>query len=400
MIPFQLHRRIPLVRRPFWQRDQATAQRDSATAERDASIARVHDLSAELAKTIAERDNLEAEQSTLLAKLSELGRKPSEQLRITVTRGDREWSIDPAVFETFGFQHGDELRVTPPEEAARLPNSCGHINILVSPGRAIRVPARYDFFEFKGFRIPEHLLTMTGAGPDTFDLIGRRHVELYTQFCGLEPDMTFLEVGCGIGRDAFQLIDVLGASGRYIGTDVTRDSIIWCQDNITPKHPNFLFHHFDAENDVYNPHGSRTSLDFALPTPDCSVDRIYLGSVFTHLFEAEVLHYMKEFARVLKRGGRVYATFFLHSHEALEAARSKGTTHWQAKFEIPLSDGVYANDPVYPRGGVAFTDRAMRRQIENSGLRLVRPYLKGSWSGLHAEPDEGQDVAILARADG
>ena len=107
---------------------------------------------------------------------------------------------------------------------------------------------------------------------------------------------------------------------------------------------------------------------------------------------------MRECARVLKPDGQVYATFFLRTPEALEAARTSGTTSWDAKFDVPLSDGVYANDPVYPRGAVAFTDAAMRRLISQAGLRLARPYLKGSWSGLHAEPDDGQDVAILARA--
>ena len=33
--------------------------------------------------------------------------------------------------------------------------------------------------------------------------------------------------------------------------------------------------------------------------------------------------------------------------------------------------------------------------IDLAGLRLERPYLKGWWSGLHAVPDDGQEVAIL-----
>lgn len=33
--------------------------------------------------------------------------------------------------------------------------------------------------------------------------------------------------------------------------------------------------------------------------------------------------------------------------------------------------------------------------IHASGLKLKRPYLEGFWSGLHTEPDEGQDAAIL-----
>jgi ubiquinone/menaquinone biosynthesis C-methylase UbiE len=320
------------------------------------------------------------------------------ELRIRIQRDDRVWCITPDLFEHFCFRTGDLLRVEPPDAAAALPVTWGDVNILVRPGEAIRVPPRYDFASFRGFSIPTHLVALTGAGPETLDLLGRRHVELYDRFMGLHPDMTVLEVGCGIGRDAFQLLDFLGAAGRYIGVDVTRDSIVWCQNNITSKHPNFQFYHFDAENELYNPHGSKTSMDFALPVADGSVDRVVLASVFTHLFEEEVLHYLHEFARILKPDGQVYASFFLRTPEALAAASTQGTTPWKATFAHPLSDGVFGNDPAYPRGAVAFTDEAMRRVISKSGLRLVRPYLKGAWSGLHAEPDDGQDVAILARA--
>ena len=139
-------------------------------------------------------------------------------------------------------------------------------------------------------------------------------------------------------------------------------------------------------------------MDFRLPVKDDSVDRIILASVFTHLFAGEVLHYMKEFRRVLKPFGLVYASFFLYSEEAIAAAQTKGNTPWKATFRLPLDEGAYANDPEYARGAVAFTDEAMRRMVAASGLRLVKPYLKGWWSGLHNEPEDGQDVAILARS--
>jgi hypothetical protein len=60
MIPLQLHRRIPLVRRPFHQRDVAIAERDRVIAERD-----------QLAR---ERDRLTAERDRLLA-VSDLGER-------------------------------------------------------------------------------------------------------------------------------------------------------------------------------------------------------------------------------------------------------------------------------------------------------------------------------------
>jgi len=328
-----------------------------------------------------------------------LGRGAGEaELRIVVTHDDLKWEIEPPEFESFPFEAGDQLSVIPADVAATLPASWGVIHVEIEKGRAIRVPSRMEFIEFKGYKFPSHLINLTGAGADTLEQISKAHVEAYRKYVGLESHMTVVELGCGIGLDAFHLVEVLGNTGRYVGIDVIRDSITWCQNNITPRHPNFTFHHFDAQNELYNPYGTRTSMDFQLPIEDDSVDRVVSASVFTHLLAPEVLHYMTEFRRVLKPSGLIYTSFFLYSEEAIAAARVKGNTPWKATFEYPLSDGAYANDPVYPRGAVAFTDAAMRRMIDASGLRLMRPYLKGWWSGLHEEPEYGQDAAILGRA--
>ena len=211
--------------------------------------------------------------------------------------------------------------------------------------------------------------------------------------------MTLVDLGCGIGRDAFQLLEYLEGEGRYVGVDVTRDSIEWCRRHVTPKHPRFTFHHVDAHHELYNPFGRRRTTDFRLPVADASVDRITLASVFTHLLEDEVTHYMREFRRVLKPDGMVYANFFLHSPEAIASARTQGTTQWTATFEHRLGEGVYGNDPAYPRGAVAYTDAAMRRMMREAGLATDRPYVKGCWSGLHGDQaEEGQDAVILRRA--
>jgi SAM-dependent methyltransferase len=319
--------------------------------------------------------------------------------RIEITRGDSRRTITPAAFEEFAFEDGDVLAVLLPQNAKPLPLVWGDTCVPVSPGRAIRVPAVYKFAEFKGFKIPQHLVALTGAGPETLELFGRDHIGKYEKYLGLFPEMTFMDLGCGIGRDAFQLLDYFQGDGRYIGIDVTRDSIEWCKKSVTPKHPRFTFHHSDACSELYNPFGLKTSMECRLPVPDGSVDRIALASVFTHLLEDEVVHYMREFRRVLKPGGLVYASFFLYTPEALQAAVTSGNTSWKATFACAHGDGVYANDLTYPRAAVAYTDAAMQRMMAKAGLKLARPYLKGWWSGLHGDQaEDGQDAAILTVA--
>lgn len=321
-------------------------------------------------------------------------------LRLRVDRsGSPSVHITPDQFESFEFVDGDSLHIEPASAEAALPTTWGDRNIEVNPGHAIRVPAQMRYFDFKGFRIPVHLITLTGAGPETLDWIGAAHMRNFERTIGLNADMCFVDLGCGIGRDAFQLIDRLSPKGRYIGLDVTRDSISWCQRHITPKHANFTFHHIDAFNELYNPHGRIKTSDFRLPLADASVDRIGLASVFTHLLRDEVVHYMKEFARVLKPDGLAHASFFLYSREALQAAESLGTTAWKASFAHAQGDGVYSNDPTYPRGAVAYTDATMRQMMREAGLTTDRPYVKGAWSGLWGDQaEEGQDAVVLRRA--
>ena len=320
-------------------------------------------------------------------------------IRIAIRRNGREFVIPAGGFHGFAFEHGDELALRPWLLAKPLPTTPdGSRQVYLGEGRVMQVPPKMEFLEVLGYRIPAHLITLTGAGPHTLEPIGKAHIGLYRKHLGLEAGMAILEIGCGIGRDALQLAGILDARGRYIGVDVTRDSIDWCRRNITPRHPNFSFHHVDARHELYNPFGARTTLDFVLPAEDASVDRVMLGSVFTHLFEHELLHYMKEIRRVLKPGGLAYATFFLYSEETIAAARRTDLTPFKLRFEHARGEGCYINDPAYPTGAVAYTDAAMRRIIGAAGLRLERPYLKGWWSGAYAEADDGQEVAILAPA--
>jgi len=320
------------------------------------------------------------------------------KVQIVVKRDEKQFVIESEIFDDFSFRTGDKLSVIPPEQAAKLVRTPeGNVHIFTRDGRGIRVPSEIILTPYMGYEIPEHLVRLTGAGPETLESLGTDHIANYTKFIGLQPGMTFLEIGSGIGRDAFHLIDVLGPKGKYIGIDVQRESIVWCQKNISRDYPNFAFHHFNAYHELHNPLGTKTTLDYKLPAPDRSVDRVALGSVLTHIFEDEAVHYMKEIARVLKPNGLAYVTFFLYSEEIVAASRTNNATPYNLRFEYPYGDGCFVNDATYPTGGVAYTEEAMQRMISHSGLRLARPYLKGYWSGFYpkAETDDGQDVAIL-----
>ena len=357
-------------------------------------VRRLYDHAANAAQRIGA---LEAENRELRRQIASAGGAgPQAALTIAVGRDCRVIRISPAQADSFEFRSGDTLDVEPASQAATLLRTPdGHHHIQVGPDVGLRVPPKITLVSFRGFSVPEHLLALTGAGFDSFDAIGSAHIVNYSKFMGLDPTMTFVEIGSGIGRDAFQLLDIIGPQGRYLGIDVQRESIVWCQQNITRLHPNFEFVHFNAYHELHNPLSTKKTMDFQIPLPDRSVDRVAAGSVLTHIFEDEITYYMKEIARTLRPGGLAYLTFFLYTEEAVAASRRDNLTPYNLRFEHPYGPGCYINDLAYPTGAVAYTAEAMQRMIDGSGLKLARPYLKGLWSGLYPDGDDGQDVAVL-----
>ena len=252
---------------------------------------------------------------------------------------------------------------------------------------------------FKGYDIPVDLMELTGGGPGTFDIISQGHIDNLRRWIGLAPEQIVLEIGCGIGRDAIPLTEIL-TEGRYVGIDIIKRSIDWCRDNIARKNPNFAFYHYDVQDQLHNPAGTIKTTDIRIPLADKSVDRIVLFSVFTHMFQADIEHYLREFKRVLKPSGLVYATTFLFTDEILEKARATNLTPFDLRFEHEINPNCRINTPSHPLGAVAYTTAAWDEMIAATGMRYAKPFLRGAWSGFYSDPQDGQDVAILAPGPG
>lgn len=237
---------------------------------------------------------------------------------------------------------------------------------------------------------------LTGGGTDDWKAISDYHVEMYRKYTPINPEDTILEIGCGVGRDAIQLTQILSYKGNYFGTDIIKPSIEWCQKNITKKFKNFIFYYHDIESQIHNSGGKLKTTDIKLPLEDGSVDRIFLHSVFTHMFERDIVHYLKEFKRVLKPDGLVLTSFFVIDSAAqasLEKYKNKIGRH-PLSFEHKLNRNCYINDKNYPEGAVGFTPTKLESMLRRAGLELHGQHVhRGTWSGLKGS--NGQDVVVL-----
>jgi SAM-dependent methyltransferase len=248
-----------------------------------------------------------------------------------------------------------------------------------------------DAFAFEGYDIPFHLAVLTGGGAETWEGISAAHLAAYERYCPLRAGHAVLEVGCGVGRDAIPLIRVLGHEGSYVGVDVSEPSIMWCQDNITPGHANFRFDHLNIHSEFYNPQGLLAAREITLPVATGSIDRVILQSVFTHMFEPDITHFLQEFRRVLRPDGRVFASFFALGEEAMAFTRQ---TPEVLTFQHEREGGCSINDPAQPEAAVGYTPAALARMVRQGGFVLDQPVHLGSWCGRPGV-DDGQDIAIL-----
>jgi SAM-dependent methyltransferase len=229
-----------------------------------------------------------------------------------------------------------------------------------------------------------------GGGP--FDEIGEEFLRHFIELGRLKPDERVLDLGCGIGRMAVPLTRYLGERGSYEGFDVFPKGISWCQENITPRYPNFRFRVADIRNKEYNPGGRFAASEYELPYDESSFDFVFLASVFTHLLPNEVDNYLSEIRRVLAPGGRCLASFFLLNEESLDLLRSGSST-----IDFKHDFGKYrTKNTSTPEAAVAYPEGFIRNLYSRHALSIVDPIRYGSWPG-RKDFLSYQDIVIALR---
>jgi SAM-dependent methyltransferase len=238
---------------------------------------------------------------------------------------------------------------------------------------------------------PLHLRRYVGP-LGSFESSGAEFMSYLRLLAGLRPDERVLDIGCGCGQMALHLEDYLDQQARYVGVDIHRPSISWCQKKISTRRRNFEFAHIDVRNEAFNPRGVHRAEAYQFPFEAGSFDLILLKSVFTHMRPDEVNNYLREVARLLKSNGRCLATFFLLNDEQ---ARLAGEGVNDLKFE--RGEGVWRYRYEHsPESAVAFDERYLMQLLAENGLVLKRPIYYGRWAG-RTDGLSYQDILLLER---
>lgn len=168
---------------------------------------------------------------------------------------------------------------------------------------------------------------MEAAVGGDFERLGILERELLVSE-GLKADSFLVDVGCGSGRLAVQLVDVL--QGRYLGTDVVPDLLDHARRIV--RRPDWRF---------------ELVRSLEIPTADGEADMVCFFSVFTHLLHEESYRLLEEARRVVKPTGKVVFSFLDFSVDAhwpvFEAnLRSIGTQTILNQFIDPAAIPVWA----------------------------------------------------------
>ncbi len=229
------------------------------------------------------------------------------------------------------------------------------------------------------------------VGGDEGGARGPKQLAMLEHF-GLEPASAVLEVGCGLGRLAYELASYLDADGRYTGFDISPEAVAWLNEHYAPRLPGFQFDLADVSNARYRPSATLTPAEAKFPYSDDSFDVVCAFEVFMHVPLAGVRNYLAEIARVLRSGGTAVLTFVViwdDEGELLHAGRP---------FEA-IGGGVYTRFPDEPGKSMAY-DAELIREILRPDFEIVAEIcglMHGPWKPRPPGPVHNCDAIALKR---
>lgn len=185
-----------------------------------------------------------------------------------------------------------------------------------------RLPAKY--LRYCGFRFQNNQYYFNSALNEANRLINTMNVN---------ANSVVLDVGCGVGRLAIGLKQILPDINEYNGIDISMRAITWCKKYLKSNSNNFRFILLNMKNELYNREGKELDDGISLPFQDNAIDAIYLYSVFSHMNSLDIKNYLYEFKRIIRRDGNIFFTAFI---EDCVETESENPLNYRMKWTMPL----------------------------------------------------------------
>ena len=225
--------------------------------------------------------------------------------------------------------------------------------------------------------IPPETLRV-GVGPfsssELFIESGYKTIRFASTLVGLKPTDRVLDVGCGCGRIAIPLQKFLSESGSYVGFDLNKEYVDWCQQNIAEVDERFSFHYFDLLSESYNPTGTKSPVDFVFPKIG-SIDIAILSSVITHMYPSEIEQYVQNLSRVVKSNGRCIISALLMNEESKKSVREHTTIF---NFVHEVGESCWTFNVEQPLDGISCEEKWLCDLFNKHGF-VIEKLVYGNW---------------------
>ena len=185
---------------------------------------------------------------------------------------------------------------------------------------------------------------------------------------------SIFDFGCGCGRVARQLLLQKEAPvGFYLGVDLFDESVEWSQQNLSPVNPAFQFRHHDVFNAQFNPSSKHEIA--VLEGGNAQFSLVTATSVFTHIIERNLDHYLSECKRLLSDDGIFHASWFLYDKEGFPMMQESQNCLY-INVEDPTNATIYDYNYV----------RSMYRKHGMTIFAIIPPTIRGFQWFLFAKP--------------
>jgi len=204
----------------------------------------------------------------------------------------------------------------------------------------------------------------------TFKKTGEFFIKKFIEFGKIKSDNLVLDVGCGMGRMSLPLARFLNEKGQYYGLDTIKIAIDYCNRNISSRFPNFHFENVDIYNQIYNIKSTAKASNYVFPFDDNKFDFIFLISVFTHMLPDDVINYLHQIYRTLKKDGRCFMTFFISNEQKI----------LNPNFNFKYQHKEYRlRDEKVPEVAIAYEENYLKQLFSKIGFTILEPIHYESW---------------------
>ena len=239
--------------------------------------------------------------------------------------------------------------------------------------------------------LPPPRIRFMGESDQGFLDVGDESIADLRATAGLGDNERILDIGCGYGRLAHALLRDLTFEGTYLGVDILRKPIEWCQSELAPRSAGRAqFWQIDVANARYNPGGTTPGHLAELGVDTGSFDVVVLISVLTHLDPPTVERYLAEASRALAPGGRVFITAFLLD-ESWRKCNEDGLSPILMTHE--LTPFCRYTDDEDPLAAIGYEPDWIAARAADAGLELFSAPRLGGWCG---RPDGIGHLDVMA----